>query len=56
MADNIRLEQAKALGFDSIEQMEDHQIWLDTQKANKERLIAAVSKADLAGSNVIDIR
>ncbi|MCZ4310269.1 hypothetical protein AB6D66_01150 [Vibrio pomeroyi] len=56
MADNIRLEQAKALGFDSIESMEDHQLWLDSQKANKQEWIAAVSKAEQAGSNVIDIR
>ncbi|CAH7343351.1 hypothetical protein VCRA2110O2_30347 [Vibrio crassostreae] len=56
MADNIRLEQAKALGFDSIESMEDHQLWLDSQKANKQEWIAAVINAEQAGSNVIDVR
>lgn len=56
MADSTKLEQAKALGFDSIETMEDHQRWLYSQKVHKQKCIAAVNKAVRTGSNVIDLR
>lgn len=40
-----RLEAALALGFDSIEQMEKHQKWLNEQKAEREKIHANLAKA-----------
>jgi hypothetical protein len=40
-----RVEKALALGFDSIEQMNEHQNWLSEQKVEQDRLRATFSKA-----------
>lgn len=50
-----RHEQAKALGFNSIEQMEKHQVWLAEQAGHTERVRAAVQHSKATGEP-IDIR
>ena len=51
-----QLEEAKALGFDSIEQMNEHQTWLKQQESERQKARAAVAAANLAHSPIIDMR
>lgn len=50
------LEQAQALGFESIAAMNEHQAWLDKQKQHAEKARMAVRRAQKTGSNTIDMR
>jgi len=57
MADQaLKLEQAQALGFSSVDECEQHQEWLDRQAEQTERVRAAVMAADESGSQIIDLR
>lgn len=56
MSDRIATEQVKALGFESMEQCEEHQAWLHEQKICREKVRAAMEVAEEAGTNIIDLR
>lgn len=52
----LKLEQAQALGFSSVEECDQHQKWLDHQAEQNERIRAAVKAADESDSQIIDLR
>jgi hypothetical protein len=52
----LKLEQALALGFNSIKESDEHQVWLDRQAGQNARIRAAVQAADETGSRFIDVR
>lgn len=56
MKEKILVEEAMALGFDSIEQCEEHQAWLNQQRNVRAKTRAAIKKAEKEGSNIIDVR
>ena len=49
------LEEAKALGFDSIEACEKHQVFLDNQRRISSECHEAYQEAEKNGSNVINL-
>lgn len=51
-----QLEQAQALGFNSLEECEQHQNWLDRQTERQALVSAAVQTAETAGTPCIDLR
>lgn len=50
----LQIDIANALGFDTVEQMELHQIWLNEQKKHGELARQAVQ--DSLTTGVIDLR
>lgn len=52
----ITTEESQALGFDSVEQAEEHQVFLDQRKAEAEKARRAVKIANETNSPYIDIR
>lgn len=48
------LEMAQALGFSSVAEMEDHQVWLDEQADHRVKVKELIEKSK--DSNVIDLR
>ena len=48
------LEEAQALGFDSIEACEKHQKWLDGQKEHREEMKKVVEDSQYTG--ILDLR
>jgi|GEM_PF-3193370 len=51
-----KLEQAKAPGFNFIEECEDHQCWLDRQAAQRERNREVVKATETTGSDCYEMR
>lgn len=51
-----QIEEAQALGFDSIEQMNEHQAWLKQQETERKKARAAALASNLAHSPIIDMR
>lgn len=49
-----QLEIAEALGFSTVEQMEDHQVWLDSQAVHRAKVKSLVENSK--ESNIIDLR
>lgn len=47
---------AEAMGFASVQKMQDHQEWLAQQAEHARRVQAAVRKMRAEGSNVLDMR
>lgn len=52
----LKLEQALALGFNSIDECDEHQKWLDRQAEQNDRIRTAVKAGDESGSQIIDLR
>lgn len=52
----LLLEQARALGFGSVEESNEHQEWLGRQAEENKRIRAAVKAAGESGSQIIDLR
>lgn len=52
----LKLEQALALGFSSLEESEQHELWLERQAERNARISAAAQAADESGSRFIDVR
>lgn len=48
------LEMAQALGFSSVVEMEDHQVWLNEQAGHRAEVKVLIEKSK--DSNVIDLR
>lgn len=52
----LKLEQAQALGFSTVEECDEHQAWLDRQAEHASRARTAVKSACEAGLPIIDVR
>lgn len=50
------LDKAKALGFLSVEECKAHETWLKSLQRHAKQCQEAVRKAEIIGSNTIDIR
>jgi len=53
---NRKMEEARALGFSSLEACETHQVWLARQRAIGEECRKAVERSRQDGTGIIDIR
>lgn len=53
---NMTLDEAMALGFESIEQCGEHQAWLIGQSNERNKAREAVELAKRNNTNFIDIR
>lgn len=43
---SLRLEEAQALGFESVEQCAEHQVWIQAQKNERLKVRAAIETAE----------
>jgi len=50
---HYELEKAKVLGFDSIEEMQEHAQWLERLRVHREQVREAVNVANAMGSPII---
>jgi hypothetical protein len=51
---NEKMEQALALGFESIEECDEHQRWLDSQRVVGDAIRKAVEESRITG--IVDLR
>lgn len=53
---NVTLDEAMALGFETVKQCTEHQKWLIGQSNERNKAREAVELAERTNTNVIDIR
>lgn len=51
----MKLEEARALGFNSIQECEEHQLWVKKRDILNKQAIEAIKKAESENSNIINL-